>query len=141
MGGSFGIAIITFITWFSQEHRVNLVAHLGTKFEVQQRYSFYKRFMSKVYRKWINEKKHIKQLIIPSWNKVPCYLIWIFFVFRYSISVLYSNYIPNQKEKQNQSCDACIKTIKKLRLNRVFLYSYKILSYQMIPADRVASNW
>jgi DHA2 family multidrug resistance protein len=39
LGGSFGIAIITtFITRFSQEHRVNLVAHLdGSKFEVQQR--------------------------------------------------------------------------------------------------------
>lgn len=39
LGGSFGIAIITtFITRFSQEHRVNLVSHLdGSKFEVQQR--------------------------------------------------------------------------------------------------------
>jgi MFS transporter, DHA2 family, multidrug resistance protein len=39
LGGSFGIAIITtFITRFSQEHRVNLVAHLdGTRLEVQQR--------------------------------------------------------------------------------------------------------
>ena len=39
LGGSFGIAIITtFITRFSQEHRVNLVSHLdGSKLEVQQR--------------------------------------------------------------------------------------------------------
>lgn len=39
LGGSFGIAIITtFISRFSQEHRVNLIAHLdSTKFEVQQR--------------------------------------------------------------------------------------------------------
>jgi DHA2 family multidrug resistance protein len=33
-----------FITRFSQEHRVNLVAHLdGTKFEVQQRLQLYKK--------------------------------------------------------------------------------------------------
>lgn len=39
LGGSFGIAIIsTFLTRFTQEHRVNLVAHLnGSSFEVQQR--------------------------------------------------------------------------------------------------------
>ncbi|MEZ7498758.1 MDR family MFS transporter [Flavobacterium sp. Arc3] len=39
LGGSFGIAIITtFITRFSQEHRVNLVAHLdASKFQVQER--------------------------------------------------------------------------------------------------------
>lgn len=39
LGGSFGIAIITtFITRFSQEHRVNLIAHLDTsRLEVQQR--------------------------------------------------------------------------------------------------------
>jgi len=39
LGGSFGIAIITtFITRFSQEHRVNLVSKLdASKFEVQQR--------------------------------------------------------------------------------------------------------
>jgi DHA2 family multidrug resistance protein len=39
LGGSFGIAIITtFITRFSQEHRVALVSHLDTsKLEVQQR--------------------------------------------------------------------------------------------------------
>lgn len=39
LGGSFGIAIITtFITRFTQEHRVNLVSHLDTsKLEVQQR--------------------------------------------------------------------------------------------------------
>jgi DHA2 family multidrug resistance protein len=39
LGGSFGIAIITtFITRFSQEHRVNLVANLnGSKFQVQER--------------------------------------------------------------------------------------------------------
>lgn len=39
LGGSFGIAIITtFITRFSQEHRVNLVSHLDTgKLEVQNR--------------------------------------------------------------------------------------------------------
>ena len=39
LGGSFGIAIITtFITRFTQEHRVRLIAHLDTsKVEVQQR--------------------------------------------------------------------------------------------------------
>ncbi|ESU25164.1 Major facilitator superfamily (MFS) permease [Flavobacterium enshiense DK69] len=39
LGGSFGIAIITtFISRFTQGHRVNLIAHLdSTKFEVQQR--------------------------------------------------------------------------------------------------------
>jgi DHA2 family multidrug resistance protein len=39
LGGSFGIAIITtFITRFSQEHRVNLIAHLDiTKVELQNR--------------------------------------------------------------------------------------------------------
>jgi DHA2 family multidrug resistance protein len=50
LGGSFGIAIITtFITRFSQEHRVNLVAHLdGSKFEVQQRLLLLQKgFMSK----------------------------------------------------------------------------------------------
>jgi DHA2 family multidrug resistance protein len=50
LGGSFGIAIITtFITRFSQEHRVNLVAHLdGSKLEVQQRIlQMQQAFMSK----------------------------------------------------------------------------------------------
>ncbi|MBF7090935.1 multidrug efflux MFS transporter [Flavobacterium sp. ALJ2] len=50
LGGSFGIAIITtFITRFSQKHRVDLVAHLDTtKFEVQQRVEILQRgFMSK----------------------------------------------------------------------------------------------
>lgn len=39
LGGSFGIAIITtFISRFTQEHRVNLVSHLNkSSFEVQQR--------------------------------------------------------------------------------------------------------
>ena len=39
LGGSFGIAIIsTFLTRFTQDHRVNLVSHLDkTSFEVQQR--------------------------------------------------------------------------------------------------------
>ncbi|MDD2673292.1 DHA2 family efflux MFS transporter permease subunit [Flavobacterium petrolei] len=50
LGGSFGIAIITtFITRFSQEHRVNLVSHLGTtRLEVQERVlMLQKGFMSK----------------------------------------------------------------------------------------------
>lgn len=50
LGGSFGIAIITtFITRFSQKHRVALVAHLdGSKFEVQQRIAMLQKgFMSK----------------------------------------------------------------------------------------------
>lgn len=50
LGGSFGIAIITtFITRFSQEHRVNLVANLDVnKIEVQQRVLQLQRgFMSK----------------------------------------------------------------------------------------------
>ena len=39
LGGSFGIALITtFITRFSQKHRVDLISHLdASKFEVQQR--------------------------------------------------------------------------------------------------------
>lgn len=39
LGGSFGIAIITtFISRFTQEHRVNLITHLDvTRYEVQQR--------------------------------------------------------------------------------------------------------
>ncbi|MFV5685852.1 DHA2 family efflux MFS transporter permease subunit [Flavobacterium sp. GB2R13] len=50
LGGSFGIAIITtFITRFSQEHRVNLVSHLdGSRLEVQQRVMILQKgFMSK----------------------------------------------------------------------------------------------
>jgi len=50
LGGSFGIAIITtFITRFSQEHRVNLVSHLDTgKLEVQNRVlQLQQAFMSK----------------------------------------------------------------------------------------------
>jgi DHA2 family multidrug resistance protein len=45
----------------------NLVAHLdGTKFEVQQRLQLYKKgFMSKGFTAK-QQKKHIKQLIIPS---------------------------------------------------------------------------
>jgi DHA2 family multidrug resistance protein len=50
LGGSFGIAIITtFITRFTQKHRVDLIAHLdGTRLEVQQRIEILQRgFMSK----------------------------------------------------------------------------------------------
>ncbi|MDR6967796.1 DHA2 family multidrug resistance protein [Flavobacterium arsenatis] len=50
LGGSFGIAIITtFITRFTQEHRVNLNSHLDvTSFEVQQRiHQLQQGFMSK----------------------------------------------------------------------------------------------
>ena len=50
LGGSFGIAIITtFITRFSQEHRLNLVSHLDTtRLEVQERVlMLQKGFMSK----------------------------------------------------------------------------------------------
>lgn len=50
LGGSFGIALITtFITRFSQEHRVNLIAHLDiTKVELQTRIQQLKAgFMSK----------------------------------------------------------------------------------------------
>ncbi len=52
LGGSFGIAIITtFITRFSQEHRVNLINNLDpAKFDVQQRIQGMQRaFMSKGY--------------------------------------------------------------------------------------------
>lgn len=52
LGGSFGIAIITtYITRFSQEHRVNLLANLDpTKTNVQQRIAMLQRgFMSKGY--------------------------------------------------------------------------------------------
>jgi DHA2 family multidrug resistance protein len=50
LGGSFGIAIITtFITRFSQKHRVDLVSHLdASKFEVQERIALLQKgFMSK----------------------------------------------------------------------------------------------
>ena len=50
LGGSFGIALITtFITRFTQKHRVDLIAHLdGSKFEVQQRvHQLQQSFMSK----------------------------------------------------------------------------------------------
>jgi DHA2 family multidrug resistance protein len=50
LGGSFGIAIITtFITRFTQEHRINLIANLDpSKIEVQQRIAQLQRgFMSK----------------------------------------------------------------------------------------------
>ncbi|MEO8235010.1 MAG: MDR family MFS transporter [Flavobacterium sp.] len=50
LGGSFGIAIITtFITRFSQKHRVDLIAHLdGSRLEVQQRIQILQKgFMSK----------------------------------------------------------------------------------------------
>jgi DHA2 family multidrug resistance protein len=50
LGGSFGIAIIsTFLTRFTQDHRVNLVAHLDkTSFAVQQRvHQLQQGFMSK----------------------------------------------------------------------------------------------
>ncbi|MDI1256198.1 MAG: MDR family MFS transporter [Flavobacterium sp.] len=50
LGGSFGIAIITtFITRFTQKHRVDLVSHLdGSRLEVQQRIALLQKgFMSK----------------------------------------------------------------------------------------------
>jgi DHA2 family multidrug resistance protein len=50
LGGSFGVAIVTtFITRFSQKHRVDLIPHLdGTRLEVQQRLLALQRgFMSK----------------------------------------------------------------------------------------------
>jgi MFS transporter, DHA2 family, multidrug resistance protein len=50
LGGSFGIAIITtFITRYSQKHRVDLVSHLdGSRLEVQQRINMMQQgFMSK----------------------------------------------------------------------------------------------
>lgn len=50
LGGSFGIAIITtFIARFSQEHRVNLIAHLDpTRVEVQDRlHAIQRRFIAK----------------------------------------------------------------------------------------------
>jgi DHA2 family multidrug resistance protein len=50
LGGSFGVAIVTtFITRFSQKHRVDLIPHLdGTRLEVQQRLLVLQRgFMSK----------------------------------------------------------------------------------------------
>ena len=50
LGGSFGIAIITtFITRFTQEHRVDLIANLDpSKYEVQQRIlGMQRNFMSK----------------------------------------------------------------------------------------------
>ena len=67
LGGSFGIAIITtFITRFSQEHRVDLVSHLdGSKFEVQQRIAMLQKgFMAKGFSSNVALKKHIKPLII-----------------------------------------------------------------------------
>ncbi|MEO7975844.1 MDR family MFS transporter [Flavobacterium sp.] len=60
LGGSFGIAIITtFITRFSQEHRVNLLTNLDpAKYEVQQRLlGMQKAFMSKGYSAEVALKK------------------------------------------------------------------------------------
>lgn len=65
LGGSFGIAIITtFITRFSQEHRVNLVNNLDpAKFDVQQRIAGMQRsFMAKGYSDDIALKKAYQAL-------------------------------------------------------------------------------
>jgi DHA2 family multidrug resistance protein len=83
--GSFGIAIITTLSRFSQEHRVNLVAHLdGTKFEVQQRYSFYKRiYVKRIYRKMKKAYQAIdysvmKQSTVLSYMDIFLYLEFYF---------------------------------------------------------------
>ena len=65
LGGSFGIAIITtFITRFSQEHRVNLLNNLDpAKFDVQQRIAGMQRaFMAKGYSDDVALKKAYQAL-------------------------------------------------------------------------------
>lgn len=91
LGGSFGIAIITtFITRFSQDHRVNLVSKLEiTQFDVQQRVTQLQQgFMSKGYS--ANEalgKAHqvlefsiIKQATVLSYMDIFMYLGLLFLI-------------------------------------------------------------
>ena len=85
LGGSFGIAIITtFITRFSQEHRVDLLTNLDpAKFEVQQRLEGMQRaFMSKGYSADVALKKAyqaidysiLKQSTVMSYIDIFMYL-------------------------------------------------------------------
>ena len=85
LGGSFGIAIITtFITRFSQEHRVDLLTNLDpAKFEVQQRIEGMQRaFMSKGYSADVALKKAyqaidysiLKQSTVMSYIDIFMYL-------------------------------------------------------------------
>lgn len=85
LGGSFGIAIITtFITRFSQEHRVNLLTNLDpAKFDVQQRIQGMQRaFMSKGYSADVALKKAyqaidysiLKQSTVMSYIDIFMYL-------------------------------------------------------------------
>ncbi|MEP6931533.1 MAG: MDR family MFS transporter [Flavobacterium sp.] len=85
LGGSFGIAIITtFITRFSQEHRVNLLNNLDpAKFDVQQRIAGMQRaFMSKGYSADVALKKAyqaidysiLKQSTVMSYIDIFMYL-------------------------------------------------------------------
>ncbi|SHM15995.1 DHA2 family efflux MFS transporter permease subunit [Flavobacterium saccharophilum] len=85
LGGSFGIAIITtFITRFSQEHRVNLINNLDpAKFEVQQRIQGMQRaFMAKGYSADVALKKAyqaidyavLKQSTVMSYIDIFMYL-------------------------------------------------------------------
>lgn len=85
LGGSFGIAIITtFITRFSQEHRVNLLTNLDpAKFDVQQRIEGMQRaFMSKGYTADVALKKAyqaidysiLKQSTVMSYIDIFMYL-------------------------------------------------------------------
>jgi hypothetical protein len=67
-------------------------------------------------------KKAYQAIDYSVMNRVILY--GYFSIFRNSISVLYSNYIPNQKGKTKSILQMrCIKTIKKLRLTSGFLYS------------------
>jgi tyrosine-protein phosphatase YwqE len=77
--------------------------------------------MSKVLLQMKQWKKHIKQLIIPSWNKVPCYLIWIFYriLFLCCIPIIF---LIKRKNKINPQM-RCIKTIKNSDLHRSFILS------------------
>lgn len=91
LGGSFGIAIITtFITRFSQEHRVNLLTRLDpAKYEVQQRVTGMQRaFMSKGYSAEVALKKAyqtidysvLKQSTVMAYVDVFMYLGLMFLI-------------------------------------------------------------
>jgi hypothetical protein len=111
---------------FSQEHRVNLVAHLdGSKFEVQQRLLLLQKDLClkdlPPTRHW---RKPIRQLIIQLWNKAPCYLIWYFLVFRVLFCAVFSLYFG----KTIQSGRCIINIIKNADISSdIFLFLTKTI--------------
>jgi len=79
LGGSFGIAIITtFITRFTQKHRVAMVSHLdGTRLEVQQRIvALQKGFMSKgfSYNEALNKAHQVLEYSVIKQSTVMSYM-------------------------------------------------------------------